>query len=144
MKGTSAKIVYAIGLFILAACAVIPRPSTHMLTAELVTTPLSTEGRLARAISERIAIEASDAMHDYRLDELTAEIAGLRYLAFEDDAEGARSELIDALAEELSAALAYRAHLSARGGEGDSVTAADRHIRGLTAAINAEVRRIDI
>lgn len=141
MKGTSAKIVYAVGLFFLAACAVIPRPATHIVTAELVSTPLSTEGRLARAISQRIALEASGAIHDYRLDELSAEIAGLRRLAFEDDAEGARAELIDALADQLSAALAWRGDLATRDSNADALGAADRHIRGLTAAINAEVRR---
>jgi hypothetical protein len=138
MKGSAARIAYCVGLFVLAACAVVPRPRAPVLIATVISDPLSTEGRLAGAIAERISIEASGDIHAYRLDELTGEIAGLRRLAFEDDALGARQELVDALADQLSAALARRGEIASSDNTTD-LRVTDAIIRSLTAAINAEV-----
>lgn len=142
MTGTSAKIIYAIGLFLLAAAAVIPQKRQPMLEATVISAPLSTENRLATAITERIALEAAGDIHNYRLTELEGEIDGLRRLAFEDDAEGARGELIDALADQLSLALARRNDLAVD--QAPALVQADTVIRGLTQAINREVRALEI
>lgn len=142
MQATTAKIIYAIGLFLLAAAAVIPQKRAPLLEAAIVSTPLSTENRLAVAMTERITLEAAGDLHNYRLTELEGEIDGLRRLAFEDDAEGARGELIDALADQLSLALARRSDLSRE--HAPALTQVDTVIRALTQAINAEVRSIAI
>ncbi len=145
MTGTPAKIAYCICLFVLAACAVIPRPASTQITAVPVAAAYSTENRLADAIHARIAIEASGELHDYRIDELAGQIEGLRRIAFEDDAHGARIELIGALADELSAAMARRQQLADHFGDNHPDTGiADAIIRSLTAAINAEVRGVDV
>lgn len=142
MNRTPARIAYCIGLFALTACAVIPAPAPPVITATPVVSVQSTEARLAAAIRERIDIEASGAIHDIRLDDLAGEIAELRRVAFEDDAQGARIELIDALADELSAVMARRTHLSEHfGARHPQADVNAQVIRGLTAAINAEVRR---
>jgi hypothetical protein len=141
MSSSTYKIVYAIGLFLLAACAVTPQPRAPMLTATVASSPMSTETRLARAISERITIEASGELNDYRLVELRAEEDGLRRLAFNDDALGARVELIDALADELSAVMAQRAEIAAGADpEAQGLLQVEAVIRQLTFTINNEVR----
>jgi hypothetical protein len=145
MSSSTYKIIYAVGLFLLAACAVTPQPRMPHLIAEVVSTPVSTEGRLARAMSERIRIEVAGDLNNYRLVELRAEEEGLRRLAFEDDAVGARGELIDALADELSAAMVRRSEIVA-GGDPDAsgLAQVDAVVRELTFAINMEVRGLSI
>jgi hypothetical protein len=145
MTGTPAKIAYCICLFVLAACAVIPRPAGPTIEAVPAVTAYSTESRLADAIHARIAIEAAGELHDYRLDELSGQIEGLRRIAFEDDARGARIELIDALADELSAAMARRSAISDHlGANHPELDVAEQVIRGLTSAINDEVHASDV
>lgn len=143
MNATSSKIIYALGLLFLAACAVIPEPRQTILTAETVSAPLSTEARLARTISERISLEASESRNDVRLSELRTAEQDLRRAAFEDDAQGARSHLIDALAGQLSLAMVKRTELaSGPAPEPKRLAQADAVIRGLTLAINVEVRSL--
>lgn len=140
MNRTSAQIAYCIGLLVLTACAVIPPPPKPAIVARPVIAAQSTEERLAAAMHQRIAIEASGAVHDFRLTELASEIAGLRRMAFEDDSKDARIELIDALADELSAAMARRSAISdAFGADHPELGIADAIVRSLTAAINVEV-----
>lgn len=143
MSGTAAKIVYCIGLMFLAVCAVVPAPRAPVVTAQVVSTPMSTEGRLAKAIHQRINIEAAGQLNDYRIDELIAEESGLRQLAFADDAAGAREELIDSLADELSAAMVERDAITVRFEKTHpDALKMNAVVRALTAAINAEVRGI--
>jgi len=143
MNRTGARIAYCVGLFLLTACAVIPPPAAPTIIAVPVVAAQSTGDKLASAMHQRIAIEASGAVHDVRLTELASEIAGLRRVAFEDDRKGARIELIDALADELSAAMARRSAISDQFGASHPNTGvANEIIRSLTAAINAEVHGV--
>lgn len=145
MNRASARVAYCIGLLVLTACAVMPSPAKPAIIATPVAASQSTEDKLASAIHQRIAIEASGAVHDLRLDALTTEIAGLRRVAFEDDRQGARTELIDALADELSAAMARRSQLASLYGAGHpQIDVADAIIRRLTAAINVEVHNAEV
>lgn len=140
MNELSAKIIYGMCLLVLAACAVAPRHTPAVQMAVATPAPIAAETKLARAIGERVAIEAVGGPNDHRLKHLSAEAEGLRRLAFAADARGARETLIDALADELSAALARRMDVSTRRDPGHPERIhAEAVVRGLTAAINAEV-----
>ncbi len=137
MNGASAKFVYCLLLMVLVVFVAMPQRPQAMVTAEIAATPLSTEGRLAKAIHQRIAIEVAGDLPATRLNQLAAEEEGLRQLAFATDADGARQQLIDCLADELSAAMLQRST------EADANHAKITEVvRALTAAINAEVHGI--
>lgn len=144
MSAATARLVYGTGLLLLAAFAVMP-PSRASVEATLPAAPeLTTEDRLARAIHERIAIEAADNHDAEELQRLRAEEDGLRRLAFADDARVSRADLVDALADTLSAALLSQAALaSARNEDAAALERAQMVVRRLTAAINAEVRGLN-
>ena len=142
MNGTSAKLVYCLMLMVLVVFVAMPRPRHVTVMAEVTATPPSAESRLAKAIHERIAIQVAGELPARQLNQLTAEEQGLRQLAFADDAQGARKELIDSLADELSAAMLQRSEIAARTGEGAERDRMEEVVRALTAAINAEVRGI--
>lgn len=142
MNGTSSKLAYCVMLMVLAVFVAMPPRARPVAIAETVSAPMSTEGRLAKAIHERISIQAAGDIPAQRLSQLAAEENGLRELAFADDAVGARSELIDSLADELSAALLQRSEIAARIGDGAESDKMEEVVRALTAAINAEVRGV--
>lgn len=142
MNGTSAKLAYCVMLMVLAVFVAMPPQPRPVVFSETVSAPMSTEGRLAKAIRERISIQAAGKIPEHRLHQLTAEENGLRQLAFADDAVSARAELIDSLADELSAALLQRSEIAARIGDGAESQKMEEVVRGLTAAINAEVRGV--
>lgn len=142
MTGTSAKLAYCVMLMVLAVFVAMPPQQPPVVFAETVSAPMSTEGRLAKAIHERISIQAAGEIPAHRLHQLAAEENGLRQLAFADDAEGARAELIDSLADELSAAMLQRSEIAARIGQGAESDKMEKVVRGLTTAINAEVHGI--
>jgi len=143
MSAFAAKLVYGIGLFFLAAFAMMPQSQARMEIAAATASPLSTEDRLARAIHDRIALEATDRPDDAELVKLRATEAGLRRLAFEDNAPAARRDLISALADSLSAAMLVHADLADGGGDDtDALDRAKSVVRRLTAAINDEVRSL--
>lgn len=142
MNGTSAKLVYCLMLMVLVVFVAMPQRSQSMVVAEVTATPPSTESRLAKAIHDRIAIQVAGELPAKQLNQLAAEEQGLRQLAFADDAQGARTELIDSLADELSAAMLQRSEIVARIGEGAERDRMEEVVRALTAAINDEVRGI--
>ncbi|MEQ1782994.1 MAG: hypothetical protein ABMA14_16670 [Hyphomonadaceae bacterium] len=146
MNGTSAKLVYCLMLMVLVVFVAMPRTQHAMVTAEVTAATPSTESRLAKAIHERIAIQVAGELPARQLNQLTAEEQGLRQLAFADDAQGARAELIDSLADELSAAMLRRSEIVARTGPEDHDNAErdrmEEVVRALTAAINNEVRGV--
>ena len=142
MTGTSAKLVYCFMLMMLVVFVAMPQRSQVMLTADVTAAPPSTESRLAKAIHERIAFQVAGDLPDKQLNQLTAEEQGLRQLAFADDAQGARAELIDSLADELSAAMLQRSAIAARTGNDVERDRMEEVVRALTAAINNEVRGI--
>jgi hypothetical protein len=137
MHGWSAKLVYCAILMTLMMAVAMPHHSVSVYTAEVVETAPSTESRLAKAIHARIAIEATGGLPASRLSQLAAEEEGLRQLAFAADAASAREQLIDCLADELSAAMLQRA--TKADADHEKMTEV---VRALTAAINAEVRGI--
>lgn len=144
MSAATARLVYGTGLLLLAAFAVMPQARASLQATVAAVPELSTEDRLARAISERIAIEAADKHDDAELQRLRAEEDGLRRLAFADDARASRANLVDALADTLSAALLSQDALaSARDKDAVALERAQVVVRRLTAAINAEVRGLN-
>lgn len=144
MSARAAKLVYGIGLLILAAFAVMPQSPARVATLVAAAPMLSTEDRLARAIHDRIAIEAAGQRDQAELLKLRAQEDGLRRLAFEDDASTSRAILIDALADALSAAMLTHAGLAADSDENPAaLDRAEAVVRRLTSAINDEVRGLD-
>lgn len=142
MNGISAKLAYCALLMVLAVFVAMPPQSRTVINAEVTETAPSTESRLAKAIHERIAIQVAGELPVKQLNQLAAEEHGLRQLAFADNAQGARADLIDSLADELSAAMLQRSEIAARTGAGVESDRMEAVVRALTAAINAEVRGI--
>lgn len=133
------KLAYCFLLMTLAVFVAMPRHVTTVRATEIAATPLSTEGRLAKAIHARIAIEATGDLPARRLNQLAAEEDGLRRLAFASNADDARKHLIDCLADELSAAMLQRSAAQSAAAPADHAKMT-QVVRALTAAINAEVR----
>jgi hypothetical protein len=142
MNGISAKLAYCALLMVLAVFVAMPPQSRAVMSAEVTAPAPTTENRLAKAIHERIAIQVAGELPAKQLSQLAAEERGLRQLAFADNAQGAREDLIDSLADELSAAMLQRSKIAARSGGGAENDRMEAVVRALTAAINAEVRGI--
>jgi hypothetical protein len=142
MNAFGAKLVYGTGLLLLAAVAVMPHHKTRMETVAAAVPTLTAEDRLAQAIHDRIAVEATAQRDDAALRKLRAEEHGLRRLAFESDAKASREHLINALADSLSAAMLTRATIAAGGQRTEALDRAETVVRKLTAAINDEVRSL--
>jgi len=141
MSASAAKLVYGLGLLFLAAFVVMPTSRSREPNLAAPITSMSAEDRLARAIQERISAEAASDTANADLATLRAQEDGLRRLAFADDEPTSRADLIDALADALSAAMLSRAALSAdHAHDASAIDRADTVVRRLTAAINAEVR----
>lgn len=142
MNAFTAKLVYGVGLLLLAALAVVPQQKTRMETVAAAVPMLTAEDRLAQAIHDRIALEAAAQRDDATLRNLRAEEDGLRRLAFESDAKASREYLIDALANSLSAAMLTRATIASGGQRTEALDRAEAVVRKLTATINDEVRSL--
>jgi hypothetical protein len=142
MNAFTAKLVYGVGLLLLAALAVAPQQKTRMETVAAGVPMLTAEDRLAQAIHDRIALEAAAQRDDATLRNLRAEEDGLRRLAFESDAKASREYLINALADSLSAAMLTRATIASGGQRTEALDRAEAVVRKLTAAINDEVRSL--
>ncbi|MEZ6030122.1 MAG: hypothetical protein R3C46_10275 [Hyphomonadaceae bacterium] len=138
MRASTSRIIYCIGLFALAACAVIPAPVTEDTRAVAVSAPLAVEVRLAQAVRDRIELEA--ALPARHADVVTAAATedALRSLAFADDPGATRIDLIAALADQLSDALADRTRLAS---DETQKARVEKVISGLMGAINTEVHR---
>jgi len=142
MYGASAKLVYCLLLMALVVFVAMPQQQQALALADATAMPLSTESRLAKVIHARIAIEVVGDLPGKALNQLAAEEQGLRQLAFADNAKASRAELIDSLADELSAAMRQRSEIAARSGDGAERDRMEAVVRALTAAINAEVRGV--
>jgi len=143
MRASTYRFIYCVGLLAVTACAVLPEtlllaPTVQHATAK----PETVEKRLAVAIRGRVELATSVAPTDPSLQHAVATETALRSIAFSDDATAARRELIYALTDELSDALADREQLAA-GHEAThpEVVKANAVVTGLTAAINTEVHR---
>lgn len=131
------------GLLAVTACAVLPENLMPTPVAQQATAkPETVEARLAEAIRGRVELATSVAPTDPTLQNAYATETALRSIAFSDNAASARRELIYALTNELSDALADREQAAA-GHEAShpEVVKADAVVTGLTAAINTEVHR---
>lgn len=143
MRASTSRIVYCVGLLAVTACAVLPEA---LLPAPVVqqsaAKPETVEKRLAVAIRGRVELATSVAPTDPSLQNAVATETALRSIAFSDDAVSARRELIYALTDELSDALADREQAAAdHEASHPEVVKADAVVTGLTAAINTEVHR---
>lgn len=142
LKASTSRLVYCIGLFALTACAVLPAPVPETTMAVSTAAPLSVEVRLAQTIRERIELEAT--LPDTHADLINAAATenALRSLAFADGQAASRADLITALADQLSAALADRSRLQAEAAADKAVKVrTEKVISGLIGAINYEVHR---
>lgn len=131
------------GLLALTACAVLPENLVPpQLAPQATAKPETVEKRLAEAIRGRVELATTVAPTDPTLQNAFATETALRSIAFSDDAASARRELIYALTDELSDALADREQAAA-GHEAShpDVVKAEAVVTGLTAAINTEVHR---
>ncbi len=138
MRASTSRIIFCIGLFSLTACAVLPVPTVSPVAAVTAASPMKVEVRLAQSIRDRIELEAAlPAQHPGVVNALATEDA-LRQLAFAGDAAASRTELIAALADELSAALAARKRDAANTKQQAQLESV---ISGLIGAINTEVHR---
>ena len=142
MYGASAKLVYCLLLMALVVFVAMPQQQQALALADATAMPLSTESRLAKVIHARIAIEVVGDLPGKALNQLAAEEQGLRQLGFVDNEKASRAELIDSLADELSAAMLQRSEIAARSGDGAERDRMEAVVRALTAAINAEVRGV--
>lgn len=142
MRASTSRIVYCFGLLVATACAVLPEALPTLVAEAPAASPLTTEVRLARTIHDRLELQTALAPSEPALTEKIVLENALRELAFADDVATTRRDLILALTNELSGALAERTALSERFVEGHPERVkADVVITGLTAAINGEVRR---
>lgn len=141
MRASTSRLVYCLGLLAVTACAVLPETLSAAVTETPAATPLTAEVRLAHAIRDRVELTISRPAGDPGVVEASATETALRDLAFADDVSATRKQLISALANELSMALATRSTLSTRDAADPELVKADAVVSGLTAAINAEVRR---
>ena len=139
MRAPTSRLVYCLGLLAVTACAVLPEaPPGAMAASHQEAPPLTTEMRLAHAIRGRVELATAVAAEDPSMIEAVATETALRDLAFADDVASTRRDLIYALTDELSDALAEREQVA----ETHPARAkADAVVTGLTAAINTEVRR---
>ena len=138
MRASTSRVIFCIGLFSLTACAVLPVPAVSPVAAVTAASPMKVEVRLAQSIRDRIELEAAlPAQHPGVVNALATENA-LRQLAFAGDAAASRTELIAALADELSAALAARKRDAANTKQQAQLESV---ISGLIGAINTEVHR---
>lgn len=143
MRASTSRFVYCVGLLALTACAVLPENMLPTAVAQHESAkPATVEERLAEAIRGRVELASSVAPSDPTLQMAVANEAALRSIAFSNDVASARRELISALTNELSDALADREVVTA-GHEAShpEVVKANAVVTGLTAAINAEVHR---
>lgn len=141
MRASTSRTVYCIGLFMLTACAVLPAPAPTVTSAITTSAPLAVEERLAQSIRQRIELEVTLPADNGSLANVAATEAALRSLAFADDPAASRKDLIAALADELSGALAERGRLSADGADKKRQAQVETVITRLIAAINSEVNR---
>ena len=139
MRASTSRFVYCLGLLAVTACAVLPEALPGAMAAShQEATPLTTEMRLAHAIRGRVELATAVAAEVPSMIEAVATETALRDLAFADDVASTRRDLIYALTDELSDALAEREQVA----ETHPARAkADAVVTGLTAAINTEVRR---
>jgi hypothetical protein len=142
MRASTSRVVYCFGLLIATACAVLPEALPSLVAEAPTAAPLTAEIRLARTIHTRLELETAPEANQPALAEKIVLENALRDLAFADDVAATRRDLILALTNELSGALADRTALSQRFVEGHPERVkADTVITGLTLAINNEVRR---
>lgn len=139
MRASTSRFVYCLGLLAVTACAVLPEALPgSMAASHPEAKPLTTEMRLAQAIRGRVELAAAVTADDPSMVEAVATETALRDLAFADDVAATRRDLIYALTDELSDALADREQVA----ETHPARAkADAVVTGLTAAINSEVHR---
>ena len=143
MRASTSRFVYCLGLLAVTACAVLPEALPNLIApTHAEAAPLTTETRLAQAIRGRVELSTAVKADDPVMMEAVATEAALRDLAFADDVATTRRELIYALSNELSDALADREQASTRyEATHPELLKADAVVTGLTAAINREVHR---
>jgi uncharacterized protein involved in exopolysaccharide biosynthesis len=140
MNPLTARWIFCVGLFVLAACAVLPEPAKQAAAAPAAEITMTTEMKLARVVRERAELSTRYGERHPAMIEAAAAESALREAASIDDRSQYRRALIRALSEELSDALQDRRELSVQYGEAHPrMRTVQVVIFALTAAINAEV-----
>jgi uncharacterized protein involved in exopolysaccharide biosynthesis len=145
MNPLAARVIFCVGLCLLAACAALPE-AIPVETPHVAVAPApqpSVAQQLAAATRDRI-----EAMHLYAprhpdVAKAQATEATLRsYAQSLSESESVRSEIVTAMSNELTAALARRAATATRyGPTHPEMVVAEALVRELTVALNLEVRR---
>lgn len=142
LTASTSRLVYCIGLFTLTACAVLPTPVPETTMTVATAAPLTVEVRLAQTIRQRVELEATLPAAHADLANAAATEEALRSLVFAHDQAASRADLITALADQLSAALADRSRLQTEAAADKTVKVrTEKVISGLIGAINSEVHR---
>ena len=139
MTPTTARAIYCLGVFLLAACATMPEakaPVGPVAAAKISATP---EVLLAQAIRDRIDVERMYGPKDAKWKQVEGVENCLREYASRANPHFHR-DLIAALSNQLADAMADRTRASLKyGPKHPAMIQAETTVSGLSAAINAEV-----
>jgi uncharacterized protein involved in exopolysaccharide biosynthesis len=142
MNPLTARWIFCTGLCFLAACAVLPEPLAAAVEAPAVARPVLTpEMTLAKVVRERAELSSLyGARHPAMIAAAAAEHS-LRETMLAAESKHFHRDLIRALSHELADARRHHRLLAAQYGEQHpDMRRAETAVRGLTAAINAQVR----
>jgi hypothetical protein len=136
MNSLTARWVYCAVLLMATACAVLPEKLVASDEAPVAVAPPTPEEQLASIVRERVELAAAyTARHPAMIQTVSAE-ARLRQAAAAANPEHFHRDLVRALSNELTDALAdRRAH--------PDLARSEAAVSGLLAAINTEMRQRD-
>ena len=141
MNPLTARWVFCVGLFVLAACAVLPEPPKQAAAGPAATVAMTTEMKLARVVRERAELSVRYSERHPAMIEAAAAESTLRDSGLAADPERFHRDLIFALSNELADARQESRELATRyGATHPDMLRAETVVTALTYAINAEVR----
>ena len=139
MTPTTARAIYCLGVFLLAACAGMPEakaPAAPVAAVQISATP---EVLLAQAIRDRVEVQRLYGPKNVKWKQAEGVESCLREYASRANPHFHR-DLIAALSNQLADAMADRTRASFKyGPKHPAMIRAETAVSGLTAAINAEV-----
>ncbi len=141
MNPLTARWIFCTGLFFLAACAVLPEKLAVAVEAPATRTTLTPEMTLAKVVRERAELSSLYGRRHPAMIAAAAAEHSLRETMLAAESKHFHRDLIRALSHELADARRHHRLLAAQYGEQHpDMRRAQTAVRGLTAAINAEVR----
>ncbi|MDP3736505.1 MAG: hypothetical protein Q8R02_03890 [Hyphomonadaceae bacterium] len=145
MNPLTARWVYCAGLFFVTACAVLPETLVAPAPAVVAVAPPTPEQQLAHAMRDRIELQRNYGKAHPAIATAAAAEDTLRDFALSANPEHFHRDLLRALTNELSDALADRTAASLKyAAKHPEHQKADLAVSGLMAAINVEMRKRDV